>query len=226
LEWKSLQFRNLRFDDLRHCSKSKIAAMRLVLPLVCALCIPLFAEKPQQCGNGRTVDDYLVDIAKSQKKKRSKNPLPDSICVFGWCKAGKRPPSSEGSKGDSKVEATTQPPVAPSHESSSKQTAVEIGAPPQGEVTEEGCDPMRAAKDVEVGDFYYSQKSYRPALMRYNTAVENWPNEPNILFRLARTHEAMKDNDNALEYYKRVIAADPDAPLAKEANAALTRLKK
>jgi tetratricopeptide (TPR) repeat protein len=186
----------------------------------------LFAEKPQQCGSGRTVDDYLVDIAKSQKKKRNKNPLPDSICVFGWCKAGKRPPGPEGSKGDAKVEATTQAPAPPSNESSSKQTAVEIGAPPQGEVAEEGCDPMRAAKDVEVGDFYYSQKSYRPALSRYKLALESWPSEPNILFRTAKTYEGLKDNDSALDYYKRVVDADPDSPLAKEATAALTRLKK
>ena len=85
---------------------------------------------------------------------------------------------------------------------------------------------MRAAKDVEVGDFYYSQKSDRPALNRYKLALESWPNEANILFRVAKTYERMKDRDHAVEYYSRVVDTEPDTPLAKEANAALTRLKK
>lgn len=186
------------------------------------------AQQPQQCGGGRTVDDYLADIAKSQKKKRNKNPLPDSICVFGWCKAGKHPAGSESPKGDAKVEvAPTQETAPPSNESSSKRPANEIGAPSQADTNEEnGCDPMRAAKDVEVGDFYYSEKSYRPALNRYKLALESWPNEPNILFRTAKTYEGLKDNANALDYYQRVVAADPNTPLAQEATAALTRLKK
>jgi tetratricopeptide (TPR) repeat protein len=186
----------------------------------------LAAGEPQ-CGGGRTVDDYLVDIAKSQRKQRNKNPLPDSVCVFGWCRhktSSGSPPSAEKKQPSTAEQAPSTQTNPPSGESSSKQSGEQVVVPAQAE--SEGCDPMRAAKDVEVGDFYYAEKSDRPALNRYKLALESWPNEPNILYRVAKTYERMKDAEHALEYYKHVVAADPDTPLAKEANAALTRLKR
>jgi tetratricopeptide (TPR) repeat protein len=206
-----------------------------------ALVVTACAEQPQRCGNGRTVDDYLADIAKSQKKQkreRNKNPLPDSVCIFGWCReAATRPPTGpfpepsrvERTKAEPKVQpakAEQQPPTPPPGESSSKRPLEEVAAPPKVEETDDPCDPMRAAHDVEVGDWHFEDKNYRGAVGRYKAALESWPSEPNVLFRLARTYERMKDTDHALEYYKLVVDADPDAPIAKEAQAALARLKK
>jgi tetratricopeptide (TPR) repeat protein len=204
------------------------------LILSACLAATCVAEQAKQCGGGRTVDDYLADIAKSEKKKRTKNPLPDSICVFGWCRnktiattPGPLPdPPKVDSKEPSAVKPAQQPPQPPPSESSSKRPIEEVAGPLKTDDPDASCDPMAAAHDVEVGDFYYSNTSYRSALNRYKLALENWPNEPNILFRLAKTYERMKETDHAIEYYKLVAAADPDAPLAKEANAALTRLKK
>lgn len=211
--------------------RSKIAAMRFAGVIVCLLSVlPAYGEQPHPCGGGRTVDDYLADIAKSQKKKRSKNPLPDSVCVWGLCKhkapSGPLPdPPSVDPKRSPAPKPEQQPVQPPPGESSSKRPVEEVAAPPRLDETDDACDPMRAAKDVEVGDFYYMQSSYKPALMRYKLALEGWPGEQNILFRLAKTYERMKDTHHALEYYKLVVDADADAPIAKEAQAALTRLK-
>jgi tetratricopeptide (TPR) repeat protein len=216
--------------------------MRFIGPIIgLLLALPIWAEPPQQCGGGRTVDDYLADIAKAEKKQkrqRNKNPLPDSVCIFGWCReAATRPPTgpfpdppSVPAKGRSKAEKAEEPeqkpPAPPPGESSSKRPLEEVAAPPKADAVDKGCDPMAAAHDVEVGDWHYQDKNYRGAVGRYKGALENWPNEPNILFRLAKTYERMKETDHALEYYRLVVDTDPDTPLAKEANAALTRLKK
>jgi tetratricopeptide (TPR) repeat protein len=205
-----------------------------LLILSACLAATCAAEQAKQCGGGRTVDDYLADIAKSQKKKRTKNPLPDSICVFGWCRdktiattPGPLPdPPKVDAKEPSTVKPAQQPPPPPPGESSSKRPLEEVAGPPKTDDPDADCDPMAAAHDVEVGDWQYQDKSYRGAVGRYKGALENWPGEPNILFRLAKTYERMKDTEHALEYYKLVVAADPDAPLAKEANAAISRLKK
>lgn len=208
------------------------ACVLLAAAVLCT-CTALAAGE-QQCGGGRTVDDYLADIAKSQKKQRNKNPLPDSICVFGRCKHKAPtgpfpgPPRVEGERREPKEQTPQpeqQPPAPPPGESSSKRPLEEVAGPPKAD-PDPNCDPMAAAHDVEVGDWHYQDKNYRGAIGRYKGALESWPSEPNILFRLAKTYERMKDIEHALEYYKLVVDTDPDAPLAKEANAALVRLKK
>src|SRR5262249_54310684 len=122
--------------------------------------------------------------------------------------------------------AEQQPPIPPPGESSSKRPVEEVAGPPKVEETDAICDPMRAAHDVEVGDWHFEDKNYRGAVGRYRAALESWPAEPNVLFRLAKTYERMKDTAHALEYYKLVVDADPEAPIAKEAQAMLRRLKK
>ena len=199
--------------------------------VILALGVTACAEQPQRCGGGRTVDDYLADIAKSQKKKRNKNPLPDSVCVWGWCKH-KAPtgPFPDPPSVDSKIPSEPKPeqkPVEPSPgTSSSKRPVEEIALPPSKAVQDQDCDPEQAAHDVEVGDYYYNDKNYRGALNRYKLALESWPAEPNILYRLAKSQEGLKDPAQAAKYYQLVVDADPDAPIAKEARASLTRLKK
>jgi Tfp pilus assembly protein PilF len=91
-------------------------------------------------------------------------------------------------------------------------------------VTEQ-CDPQQAAQDVEVGDYYFSQKSYKPALNRYRLALENKANDPAIYVRLARTYEKLKDTENAMSNYRSAIEhSEPQSPRAKDAQAALDRL--
>src|SRR5215468_5690790 len=47
-------------------------------------------------------------------------------------------------------------------------------------------NPMRAMKDVEVGDFYFKRKNYRAALDRYKEALYFKDNDAVASFRLAQ----------------------------------------
>ena len=208
----------------------RIACLHLVSLLI--LGIPLCAQQtssPNICGGGRTVDDYVADIAKSQKKKRNKNPLPSSVCVFGWCRnTGVTNPPTGPLPGPPTVETTDNPSDAqppPPGTSSSKQPSV---TPPPAVVSsvDRSCDPERAAKDVEVGDYYYSDKNYKAALNRYKLALESWPDEPAIHFRAAKSYEALKDYDHAALEYQSVIKLLPNTTLAQEAQKAISSLPK
>src|SRR5215831_18210153 len=52
-------------------------------------------------------------------------------------------------------------------------------------------DPHKAAKDLEVGDFYFKKKNYRAALDRYKEALEYKPNDAVANFRLGQCLEKM-----------------------------------
>src|SRR5262249_7119294 len=63
------------------------------------------------------------------------------------------------------------------NESSSKSTKVPMDKPTgdaDATVTSDTpkWDPHRAAKDIEVGDYYFSEKNYRGAELRYRDALE------------------------------------------------------
>ena len=55
-------------------------------------------------------------------------------------------------------------------------------------------DPHKAAKDVEVGDFYFKRKNYHAALERYKEALIYKPNDALANFRLA---ECLEKTGNA-----------------------------
>jgi tetratricopeptide (TPR) repeat protein len=179
----------------------------------------------------RSVDEYLAELEKSKKKKGIHNPLPTDACILGWCKeiAGptNHPPTeSKPSTEKSDNRAAEARPASPAGESSSKRSASEIRVAPENTVVAE-CDPQQAAQDVGVGDYYFSQKSYKPALNRYRLALENKPSDPAIYLRLARTYEKLKDTDNALKNYHSVLEhSDAQSQRAKEAQTALARIEK
>ena len=87
------------------------------------------------------------------------------------------------------------------------------------------CEVYSAVHDVEVGDFNYGDKNYRGALVRYQSALDEKPNDPGILLRLGKALEKLGDLERAKDKYQASIAAGPDKPSAKEATAALDRIK-
>ncbi|HEV7219954.1 MAG TPA: hypothetical protein VGN39_13860, partial [Terriglobales bacterium] len=50
-------------------------------------------------------------------------------------------------------------------------------------------DPHKAAKDVEVGDFYFKRKNYRAAIARYQDALLWKDNDADANFRLGQALE-------------------------------------
>jgi tetratricopeptide (TPR) repeat protein len=137
---------------------------------------------------------------------------------------------------------------APAHadrnpkESSSKDTRVDI-SPPPNDHTHEGSDldddvtdatgvremkpwnPHKAAKDIEVGDYYFKQKNYRAAISRYRGALDHKPNDAEATYRLALALEKTKANGEAAARYKDYLRILPDGVRVPEVQKALARLR-
>ena len=86
-------------------------------------------------------------------------------------------------------------------------------------------DPHRAAKDVEVGDYYFKRKNYRGALERYKDALTYKPNDAVANFRLAECEEKTGNASDAVQYYQAYLKILPEGPFAADAQKALERLK-
>lgn len=85
-------------------------------------------------------------------------------------------------------------------------------------------DPHKAAKDVEVGDFYFKRKNYRAALDRYKDALIYKPNDALANFRLGVCFEKTGDQSQAVTRYQEYLKILPHGPLAPDAQKALQRL--
>jgi Flp pilus assembly protein TadD len=133
-------------------------------------------------------------------------------------------------------------------ESSSKDTQVDL-SPPAGDATahpqssaalseaeaatsgSDGItelhtwDPHKAAKDVEVGDFYFKRQNYRAAEDRYREALRYKDNDAVATIRLAVCLEKLQIWDDARSEYESYLKILPNGPQASEAQKAINRLK-
>ena len=86
-------------------------------------------------------------------------------------------------------------------------------------------NPHKAAKDLEVGDFYFKRKNYRAAADRYREALFYKDNDAMATFRLAVCLEKMDQPDEARKEYESYLKILPHGPQAEEAHKAIDRLK-
>ena len=86
-------------------------------------------------------------------------------------------------------------------------------------------DPHKAAKNIEVGDFYFKRKNYRAALERYKEALVYKPNDAVAQFRLAECLEKTGNPGESAAHYQEYLKILPHGPLAGEAQKASERLK-
>ncbi|MGC2211516.1 MAG: tetratricopeptide repeat protein [Candidatus Korobacteraceae bacterium] len=130
------------------------------------------------------------------------------------------------------------PPLS-TNESSSEQTRIDLSPPKADELAhpDEGnsaddvtgvheWNPLRAMKDVEVGDFYYRAGNYKAALSRFREALQYKPRDAVATFKLAQTLEKSKQFEEARAEYEAYLEILKDGPSAGEAKKALARLKK
>jgi tetratricopeptide (TPR) repeat protein len=87
-------------------------------------------------------------------------------------------------------------------------------------------NPMKAMKDIEVGDYYFKRKNYKAALDRYKEALYYKDNDAVASFRLAVCQEKIGDKAAARKYYEQYLKILPDGAFAKDARASLDRLAK
>jgi tetratricopeptide (TPR) repeat protein len=168
------------------------------------------------------------------------------LAAFAWAQQdssqNSHPPKSQAPPRSD--DATDYP--RSSEESSSRSNRVDISPPKDdakthpyssshGEDDEEGAgdvqefhpwDPHKAAKDVEVGDFYFKRKNYRAAEDRYREALLYKPNDVFAMYGLGRSLEMLGVYDEARANYEGYLKILPDGPLAPEVHKALDRIKK
>ncbi len=166
----------------------------------------------QSCRDEGSVDEYLAEMNKA-KKQRNKNPLPNSVCLGGWCKG------SGAGKPDPRQLPTSHPPQTTGGEKTGESSSQEA--------TEQAAvyDPIAAAQSVEVGDYYFSEKKYRAALSRYQEALKSKPDDAAIYLRLGRAFDKLDEATRALESYDASLVADPAGPSADEARKSAERLR-
>jgi len=120
-------------------------------------------------------------------------------------------------------------------ESSSKQTEIDI-SPPSGDEKHPGnndselsefhpWDPHKAAKCIEVGDWYFKQENYRAAMSRYQEALEWKPKDAEATYKLALVQEKSGDPTAALANYQAYLKILPNGPFAEKARKGIDRLK-
>jgi tetratricopeptide (TPR) repeat protein len=133
----------------------------------------------------------------------------------------KQPPRSDVPPGESSSRQT-QTDVSPPANDASSHPEANLG---NGDVDEfTPYNPMKAMKDVEVGDFYYKRDNYEAAISRYREALEFKPHDAEATYKLAEVLNKTGDTAGARENYEAYLKILPNGPYAKKAREALTKL--
>jgi tetratricopeptide (TPR) repeat protein len=86
-------------------------------------------------------------------------------------------------------------------------------------------DPHKAAKDIEVGDFYFKRQNYKAAESRYREALLYKDNDAMATFHLAECLEKLDRPAEAQQEYEAYLKILPHGPEAEKAQKAIARMK-
>jgi tetratricopeptide (TPR) repeat protein len=118
-------------------------------------------------------------------------------------------------------------------ESSSKDSEINLetpgrsssGGPPSSIQETLPYDPHKAAKDIEVGQYYLKRKNYRAALDRFNEALLYKPNDAEAIFHLAQTQEKLELYALAYQNYHSYLTIFKEGPYVKDTQEAMKRIE-
>lgn len=132
----------------------------------------------------------------------------------------------QSSSKDSQIDLSPPADDAQTHPQSSTVVAeAEAGISPGGVSEFHTWDPHKAAKSMEVGDFYFKRKNYRAAEERYREALHYKNNDALATIRLAVCLEKLGVFDDARVEYEAYLKLLPHGPEAEQAQKAIDRLK-
>jgi tetratricopeptide (TPR) repeat protein len=135
----------------------------------------------------------------------------------------------ESSSHDTRIDISPPKDDAKNHASSKAAVAdLDLAGQPDSSGVQEfhPWNPMKALKDIEVGDYYFKRKNYKAALDRYKEALYYKDNDAIASFRLAVCQEKIGDKAEARKYYEQYLKILPEGPFAKDAHASLDRFAK
>lgn len=162
--------------------------------------------------------DSAATPAKSQPNPHLAPPRDDSVNADSLDNG-----PGESSSKDTQIDLSPPPDDAKGHPHSADVLKDEGSTGNVGEV--HPWDPHRAAKDIEVGDFYFKRKNYRAAEDRYREALLYKDNDALATYRLAICLEKMDRSDEAITAFESYLRILPHGPQAGEAKKAIDRLK-
>lgn len=135
------------------------------------------------------------------------------------------PEPGESSSKDSQIDLSPPPDDAKAHPQGSDVLMDVEGATNADGSEVHPWNPHKAAKDIEVGDYYFKRKNYRAAEDRYREALTYKDNDAVATFRLAVCLEKMDQPDQARKEFENYLKILPSGPQAGEAQKAIQRLK-
>jgi tetratricopeptide (TPR) repeat protein len=192
-----------------------------------ACCVGVWAQSPSPStsspSNSQAPDSASSPAAKPSKPRTPSLAPPRSDRVNAD-ELGDEP--GESSSKDNQIDLSPPDDDAKAHPQSSDVLMDMEGATSNGDVSEfHPWNPHKAAKDIEVGDFYFKRKNYRAAADRYREALMYKDNDAVATFRLAVCLEKMDQPDEARKEYESYLKILPHGPQAEEAQKAIQRLK-
>src|ERR1700686_3180799 len=166
------------------------------------------------------------------------------LVAFSCLVPGLAPQQDDSSQPTSRREDKASSAARAAEESSSKDTRVDL-SPPKDDAknhplsgaaisdAQESAsdvkefspwDPHKAAKDVEVGDYYFRRKNYKAAIERYKHALIYKQNDAIATFRLAESLDKTGNSGEAIAHYQEYLKILPHGPFSSDAEKALARL--
>ena len=173
---------------------------------------------PPASSNPQTPDPAATPPAKSQPNPKLAPPRSDSVNADSLDNG-----PGESSSKDTQVDLSPPSDDAKRHPHSSDVLKDEGSSGDVGEV--HAWDPHRAAKNIEVGDFYFKRKNYRAAEDRYREALLYKDNDAIATYRLAICLEKMDRPDEAIAAFESYLKILPHGPQAEDARKAIDKLK-
>ncbi|HUA15449.1 MAG TPA: hypothetical protein VMG31_09135 [Verrucomicrobiae bacterium] len=133
--------------------------------------------------------------------------------------------AGESSSKSTEIDLSPPPGDARAHPGNSDAAAATAGSSDADVNEMHPWNPHKAAKDIEVGDFYFKRKNYKAAEDRYREALFYKSNDAITTYRLAVCLEKMDEPDEAIQQYENYLKILPYGPEAEHARKAMDRLK-
>jgi len=115
--------------------------------------------------------------------------------------------------------------IHPNSSSAVSEAEAEKLGGPSGITEFHTWDPHKAAKSIEVGNFYFKRGNYRAAEDRYREALRYKENDAVATIRLAVCLEKLGVLDDARKEYESYLKILPHGPESEQAQKAIERLK-
>jgi tetratricopeptide (TPR) repeat protein len=206
-----LKLSSLFFLDLVLKRYNIAVRVRLSIIFLILLAVFSFAQDADKAASDRAASDKAASDKAASEKAAARNRE-----------------AEESSSRDTRVDISPPKDDSKSHPASGAAVSdLEADAVDNSGVQEfHPWNPLKAMKDVEVGDFYFKRKNYKAAVERYKEALYYKDSDAVASFRLAVCEEKLGAKAEAKKYYAQYLKILPEGPFAKDAHASLDRLAK